>query len=86
MNTTPSSGPARLTHDQVEHIVGRIEPAAIARIIDTGATEAELLEAFERFMRPGEVAEETRRPLAGVVAEIYDILRLAEPEEDERRD
>ncbi len=82
--TTPQR--AHLNHDQVENITGRMESAVVARIIATGANESELLEAFERFMRPGEVAEETHRPLTGVVAEVYDILCTTEPQFDEDRE
>ena len=87
MNTTQTN-PQRthLSHDQVESITGRMESATVARIIATGANENEVLEAFERFMRPGEVAEETHRPLTGVVAEVYDILCTTEPEPDEERE
>ncbi len=71
---------------QVIHFFGPIDDDTILRILATGASEAELLEARERLERPGEVAEETRHSLAGIVAEIVEIVQSAGPEWDESHD
>jgi membrane protein required for beta-lactamase induction len=75
-----------LNREQVVAIVGHVEEAMIAQIIETGADEAALLEAHARLNQPGEVGEETERPLEGVVSELYEILRAGEPEWDESHD
>ena len=76
----------RLNRDQVIAVVGRIDDDKIADIIATGADQTQLLEAYNRFVRPGEVGAETARPLAGVVLEVYEILRAGEPEWDDSHD
>ena len=77
---------SKLDRDQVIHAFGSIDDDTIVRILATGASEAQLLEARERLERPGEVAEETRHSLVGIVAEIVEIVQSAEPESDESRD
>jgi hypothetical protein len=87
MNATDTNDVGHdVDRDQVIHVFGPIDDGAILRILATGASEAELLEARERLERPGEVAEETRHSLAGVVAEIVEIVQSAEPEPDESHD
>jgi len=75
-----------LDRDQVIHVFGPIDDDTILRIVATGASGAKLLEARERLERPGEVAEETRHSLTGIVAEIVEIVQSAEPEPDESHD
>lgn len=87
MNATDTNDVGHeVDRDRVIHVFGPIDDDAILRILATGASEAELLEARERLERPGEVAEETRHSLAGIVAEIVEIVQSAEPERDESHD
>lgn len=77
---------SELHRDQVIHAFGPIDDDTIVRILATGASEAQLLEARERLERPGEVAEETRHSLVGIVEEIVEIVQSAEPEWNESHD
>lgn len=66
----------RLTRERVLHLVGRhrLNDHAIAEIIRTGASEAELIEAVSRVLRGGEVAAERPRPMSRRVAMLFEIL------------
>jgi len=79
----PKSPGQELDRDQVIHVLGPIDDDTILRIIETGASKAQLLEARERLERPGEVAEETRHTPSGLVGDIIEIVRSAEPEWDD---
>jgi hypothetical protein len=84
--TNPTSAEHSLDRDQVVHVLGPIDDDTILRIIATGASKSELLEARERLERPGEVAEETQHTAIGVVGEIVEIVRSIEPEWDDSHD
>lgn len=84
--TNPKPAGHTLDRDQVIHVLGPIDDDTILRIIATGASKSQLLEARERLERPGEVAEETRHALTGVVGEIVEIVRVAEPEWNDSHD
>jgi hypothetical protein len=87
MNTSDPKSPGQdVDRDQVIHVLGPIDDDTVLRIIATGASKAQLLEARERLERPGEVAEETQHSSLGVVGEIVEIVRSAEPEWDESHD
>lgn len=74
---------ARLTRDDVIDIVGPLDDLRIAEIIGTGATPAELTEAFSWISEDDYMGPEVRRPLSGRVAQLFDILTADEPEPDE---
>lgn len=74
---------AVVTHDQVLEIVGRINDTRIAEIIATGATAAQVTEAFAWLSEDEYLGGELEKPLAGVVQRVYDILRADEPEWEE---
>ena len=69
-----------LTHDEVIEIVGPLDDFRVAEIIATGATAAELLEAFERVSSAADLGAELERPLSGTVAQLFEILSADEPE------
>jgi hypothetical protein len=75
---------AKLTHEEVIEIVGSLDDARITEIIATGATAAELLEAFGWLSEDGYMGAELKRPLSGTVARLHEILRIDEPEPEER--
>jgi hypothetical protein len=74
---------AAVTHDQVLEIVGRINDTRIAEIIATGATPAQVTEAFAWLSEDEYLGGELEKPLSGVVQQVYDILRADEPEWEE---
>ncbi len=75
---------ADLTREQVVKIVGRIDEGRVAAIIATGATPAELMEAFTWLSSDEYLGGELEHSLRGRVAQLYDILTAEQAEEDER--
>jgi hypothetical protein len=68
---------------EVRAIVGPLDDIVIARIVATGATAAEVLEAYTWFMADDQLGTELERPCRGRVAEVVDILEdEAAPEPD----
>jgi hypothetical protein len=78
------SAQARLTHEQVLEIVGTIDDARAAAIIDTGATLEELEEAVAWAAGESDVMGDLRLHASPVVGQIYDLLTAEEKLGDER--
>jgi hypothetical protein len=75
---------SQLTRDQVIEVVGTYSDLMVTRIIETEATLEELMEAYTWLSEDDYMGREVRRPLSGRVAAVYDILKVAEPAEEER--
>ncbi len=74
-----------LTSEQIIHIVGRLDDDRIAEIIDTGATEAALMEAFSWMASDGVTSGAgDRHSLSGRVALVFEILTADEALEEEQ--
>jgi hypothetical protein len=73
---------ATLTRDKILAVAGELSDAAIVEIEKIGATEAELVEAVEWLSDDERMQRETKHPLRGRVAALYEIL-VAEDEIDE---
>jgi hypothetical protein len=69
---------------EVRAIVGPLEDIAIARILATGATAAEVLEAFTWLTADDQLGTELERTCRGRVAEVYDILKDETEDADDR--
>lgn len=77
----PAARPGRR---EILEIAGNIEDAKVAAIERSGATMEQLEEAVAWASQlSGEMSRE-RRPLSGVVAEVYEILTADEAFGDER--
>jgi hypothetical protein len=72
------------TAEEIVKIVGPLDDAVLMRIIETGATASEVLEAFTWTTADDQIGTELERGPRGVVAQVYEILRREEPEPDER--
>jgi hypothetical protein len=74
----------KLTTDKITEMVGRLSEERIVQILDTGATDTELLEA--KLMAAQEDIEGAPRGEARmeVVHALYDILRADMTEREER--
>ena len=81
MNTTTRSA----TASEIIEIVGHLEDGVIARILATGASPAEVLEAFTWTTADDQIGTELRRGPRGAVGAVYDILMREEPDPDELR-
>ena len=75
---------ADLTRERVVKIVGRLDDGRIAEIIATGATPAELMEAFTWLSSDEYLGGELEHSLRGRVAQLYEILAADQGEDDER--
>jgi hypothetical protein len=73
-----------LTADEIRSIVGRISDDRIAAILATGATPADVVEAFTWLSSDEYLSGGLNRALSGVVAEVYEILKPEELEEEDR--
>ena len=74
-----------LTRVQIEAITGRLEEDLIVQILDTGASEAEVAEAFGWFSDSyGMKAAGHHRPTGRVpkICEILETSRAADPGDD----
>ena len=69
----------KLSRDDVIAIVGTLDDDRIAEIIATGASAAELTEAFTWLSQNGEAGARLGHSLSGTVARLYEILKRDEP-------
>jgi hypothetical protein len=70
---------------EIIEIVGPLDDAVLMRIVETGATAAEVLEAYTWTTADDQIGTELERGPRGAVARVYEILQEEEPEPDERR-
>jgi hypothetical protein len=79
----PGSSAPRLTADDLHKIVGRVSDDRVTAILATGATAAQVTEAFTWLTGDEYLGGTLERPLSGVVAAVYEILRPDWPEAEE---
>ena len=72
------------TAAEIVKIVGPLDDAVVLEILDTGATPAEVLEAFTWANADDQIGTELGHGPHGAVVRVYEILRREEPEEAER--
>jgi hypothetical protein len=82
MPEEPSPKPASAS--EVRAIVGPLDDAVIARVLATGASAAEVLEAFTWLNADDQLGTDLDRTCRGRVAEVYDILEYETETTDER--
>jgi hypothetical protein len=76
MAVSGRSGGSGLTAEDVRRIVGRIGDDRVTAILAAGATAAQVTEAFTWLTGGDEyLGGELQRPLKGVVAAVYEILK-----------
>ncbi len=73
------------TAGDIVGILGPLEDALLMEILETGATAAEVLEAFTWMNADDQIGTELGRGPRGAVIRVYEILKREEPEESERR-
>lgn len=76
---------ATATREQIIEIVGHIDDDRIAEIIATGASPAEVTEAFAWLSEDEYLGGELEKPLSGIVEQVYEILSAEELESEEDR-
>jgi hypothetical protein len=82
---TKETAAVRLSHDVVRELCGDILDWKIKAIIETGASIEELEEAIAFSSGQDDLMGEERKPLAGRVAEVCDILTADEDLGEEDR-
>lgn len=73
------------TAAEIIDIAGPIEDSVVLEILDTGATPAEVLEAYTWANADDQIGTELDHGPRGAVVRVYEILQREQPEEDERR-
>ncbi|MBX4928184.1 hypothetical protein [Rhizobium binae] len=71
-----------MTSDDVIAVLGPADETLVAEVIATGATQAELAEAFAWVNNDEALMSEGRHLPSGRVAALVDLLRSDEEEED----
>jgi hypothetical protein len=74
-----------LTREKIIEIVGPLEDDQITAIIATGATTADVMEAFAWLSEDDYLGNTLQRPMRGIVSEVHEILQADEPDEDDGR-
>ena len=80
---TSASRPA--TASEIIEIVGHLDDGVIARILVTGASPAEVLEAFTWVNADDQLGTELQHGRQGAVGTVYEILLQEEPDPEELR-
>jgi ethanolamine utilization microcompartment shell protein EutL len=70
---------------EIIEIVGPLDDGVVMRILETGVTQAEVLEAFTWANADDQIGTELERGPRSAVTRVYEILKLEEPEPDEPR-
>ncbi|MGE5271437.1 MAG: hypothetical protein ACM3JG_17385 [Thiohalocapsa sp.] len=73
------------TASEIVAICGHLDDDVVARIVATGATPAEVLEAFTWCSADDQIGTELQHSRRGAVGAVYDILVAEEPDPDELR-
>jgi len=73
------------TASEIIEIVGHLDDSVIARILATGGTAAEVLEAFTWATADDQIGTELRHGRGGIAGEVYEILMQEEPDPEELR-
>jgi hypothetical protein len=80
-----TSAPRPATASEIIEIIGRLDDGVVARILATGATPAEVLEAFTWVSADDQLGTELQHGRHGAAGAVYDILLQEEPDPEELR-
>jgi hypothetical protein len=75
--------PRPATASEIVEILGRVEDDLVTRILATGASAAEVLEAFTWANADDQIGTELERRPRGAAAQVYEVLKAEEPEPEE---
>ena len=70
---------------EIIQMLGPTDDSVVMRIVETGATAAEVLEAFTWLNADDQIGTELERGPRGHVTRVYEILKMDEPDPDPRR-
>ena len=80
----PTTAPSATASDIIA-ICGHLDDHVITRILATGASASEVLEAFTWCSADDQIGTELQHSRRGAVGAVYDILMREEPDPDELR-
>ena len=70
--------------EEVRHLAGPLNDEAVAAILRVGPSIEELEAATQYALGEGDKVDRAGHPLAGRVAQLYDIISAEDADEDER--
>lgn len=73
------------TDSQIKRILGRSDSDIIMAIQKTGASEEEVLQAFEWLDDDDHIGKDAKKRLTGNVLRVFDLLREERDSEDDER-
>ena len=73
------------TASEIVAICGHLDDGVVAEIVATGATAAEVLEAFTWYSADDQIGTELQRSRRSAVGAVYEILAREDPDPDELR-
>ena len=76
--------PRPATPSEVVEILGALDDDLVTRILATGASAAEVLEAFTWANADDQIGTDLEHRPRGAAAQVYEILKSEEPEPEER--
>ena len=76
--------PHPATASEIVEILGPLDDAVLLEIQRSGATAADVLEAFTWINADDQIATETEHGPRGAALRVYEILEREEPQPDER--
>ncbi|HEV2303502.1 MAG TPA: hypothetical protein VGR91_18205 [Stellaceae bacterium] len=76
--------PRPATVSEIVEILGALDDDLVTRILATGASAAEVLEAFTWANADDQIGTDLERRPRGAAAQVYEILKSEEPEPEER--
>jgi hypothetical protein len=75
----------KATASEINKILGPLDDDLLLQILQVGPTATEVLEALTWANSDDQIGTELERGPRGAVNRVYEILKMAEPEPDERR-
>lgn len=75
----------KATASEINKILGPLDDDLLLQILQVGPTATEVLEALTWANADDQIGTELERGPRGAVNRVYEILKMAEPEPDERR-
>ena len=73
------------SHEDLVDLLGEVDELLVERIIDTGASVAEIAEALDAMEDERQFGEQHHIPSSGRVTEVKSILTELVPDDDEER-
>jgi hypothetical protein len=77
----PQQVATKASASEIRRIIGDVDDAVVLRILETGASTAEILEAFQWTTADDGLGTDLGHARKGVAGEVYEILQSQDAEE-----